>query len=152
MHELPDYIKYYDSNNSKVPDHSILSCTLTVTYYECIDVIEPNNDNRMYNCNVNVISKHKLTSHDINRVKFKFPATSERFMNNQHFIQCIDDLTKKWHNYYRYNGDSQTNYNLNLIEKHQYLQESSVFDFNNLYLYCTNTIMNEIIIIIIVWL
>ena len=41
---------------------------LTATYYAYIDVIDPNNDNRIYNCNVNAISKQKLTSLDINRI------------------------------------------------------------------------------------
>ena len=37
MHELPDYTKYYISSNSKISDHSILSCILTAIYYELFD-------------------------------------------------------------------------------------------------------------------
>ena len=55
--------------------------------------MEPNNGNKMYK--YNMVSKQNVISHDINRVKFKLQTISESFMNNQHFIQCIDDLTKK---------------------------------------------------------
>ena len=45
---------------AKLPDHSILSCTLTAKYYKYFDVIEPNNDSRMYICNVNVKTENNL--------------------------------------------------------------------------------------------
>ena len=61
---------------AKLPDHSILSCTLTAKYYKYFDVIEPNNDSRMYICNVNVKTENNLF-HDINHVKFNFQIESE---------------------------------------------------------------------------
>ena len=48
-----------------------------------------------YNCNMSVMSKQKLTSLHINQMKFEFQTTSECCMANQHFRQCIGDLTRK---------------------------------------------------------
>ena len=38
MNELSEYIKYYASDISKEPDYSILTCTLTVTYYKDVNI------------------------------------------------------------------------------------------------------------------